>query len=315
MTDNQLAAPDKERQAGLVLGLSAFFLWGFLPAYYKLTTAVPADVVVAHRILWSVVAVGAFLALRGRLGEVWAILCRPAIVFKLALSATAISVNWLVFIYAVEQNEILSVSFGYFANPLVSVAIGLIVLKETLSRAQWVAIAIATFAVGVQGVALGEIPWISLALAFSFATYGYLRKTVDVGASPGLLTEALLLSPFAAAYLVWFGVSSGTDVTYVGDPWLLLALIGTGVVTAFPLALFAAGARRLPLTIVGLMQYIAPSIQMLLAIFVYGEEVGEVRFATFALIWVSLAIFTIDALKRSRDARRARTPKAAPQAR
>lgn len=228
MTSPTPAEQDAERRLGLALGFSAFFLWGFLPAYYKLTASVPADVVVAHRILWSVVAVGVFLGVRGRLGEVLAILRDPATCFKLGLSAAAISVNWLVFIFAVEQNQILSVSFGYFANPLVSVAIGLVVLKEKLNRAQWIAIAIATFSVGVQGVALGEIPWISLALAFSFAIYGYLRKTVDVGASPGLLTEALLLSPFAIAYLVWFGASTGTDVTYVGDPLLLLALVGTG---------------------------------------------------------------------------------------
>lgn len=315
MTDTGSAAEDAERRLGLVLGFSAFFLWGFLPAYYKLTASVPSDVVVAHRILWSVIGVGAFLGFRGRLGEVGAILRHPVTCAKLALSAAAISLNWLVFIYAVTTNQILAVSFGYFANPLVSVLIGLVVLKERLSRAQWVAIGIATVAVGLQGLALGEIPWISLVLAGSFATYGYLRKTVDVGASPGLLTETLLLSPFAAGYLVWFSASTGADITYVGEPWLLLALIGTGIVTAFPLALFAAGARRLPLTVIGLLQYIAPSLQLLLAVFAYGETVGEVRLATFAMIWVSLAIFTVDALKRSRDARRLRTPKAAPQAR
>lgn len=299
-----------ERRLGLVLGFSAFLLWGFLPAYYKFTASVPADLVVAHRILWSVLALGLYLGWRGRLGEVAAALADRGTCARLALSAAAISVNWLVFIHAVETGQIVAVSFGYFANPLVSVAIGLIVLKETLAPAQWAAIAIAGLAVAIQGLALGSVPWISLVLACSFAVYGYLRKTVVVGASPGLMVEAVLLAPFAAAYLVFVGVSTGSDVTYVGDPVLFALLVGTGIVTAVPLVLFAAGARRLPLTVIGLLQYIAPSLQLLLAVFAYGEEVGAVRLATFGLIWLSLAIFTADALKRSHDARRARAPAA-----
>jgi chloramphenicol-sensitive protein RarD len=147
---------------------------------------------------------------------------------------------------------------------------------------------------------------VSLALAVSFAVYGYLRKTVAVGASPGLMVEAILLSPFAIAYLVFMGVGEGMDVTFLGDPGLLLLLVGTGAVTAVPLALFAAGARRLPLTVVGLLQYIAPTIQLFLALYIYGETISAIRLATFGLIWVSLAIFTVDALNRGRKARRAR---------
>lgn len=295
-------AEDAERRLGLAFALSAFLMWGFLPAYYKWTAAIPADLVVAHRILWSVLFLAIFLGLRGRLGEVGAILRNPATLSKLTLSAAVISINWLVFIWAVERGRILEVSFGYFSNPLVSVAIGLVVLKETLSRWQAIAIGLATVAVGIQALALGGFPWVSMALAFSFASYGYLRKTVAVGASPGLMVEAIVLAPLALAYLVYAGISGGgaamADVLPIDRPGLFMLLIGTGVVTAVPLAMFAAGARRLSLTAVGLMQYIAPSIQFLLALYVYGEEVEPVRLATFGLIWVSLAIFTTDTLYR-----------------
>lgn len=306
MTNHPSAgAEEAERRLGLAFAFSAFLLWGFLPAYYKWTATIPADLVVAHRILWSVAFLGVFLGWRGRLGEVAAILRDPATLTKLALSATVISINWLVFIWAVERGRILEISFGYFANPLVSVAIGLVVLKETLSRGQGVAIAIAALAVAIQALALDGVPWVSLALAFSFATYGYLRKTVAVGASPGLMVEAILLAPIAAGYLVLAGVRDGTaDVLPFDRPGLFLLLVGTGVVTAVPLALFAAGARRLSLTAVGLMQYLAPSIQLLLAIFVYGEEIEPLRLATFGLIWVSLAVFTADTLYRHERAKR-----------
>ncbi|SDU16894.1 EamA family transporter RarD [Stappia sp. ES.058] len=291
-------AEDAERRLGLVFALTAFFLWGVLPAYYKWTAAVDADVVVSHRILWSVVFLGIFLGLRGRLGEVRDALLDRKRLPMLALSAAVISVNWLVFIWAVTENRIIEISFGYFCNPLVSVAIGLIVLKEKLSRWQAVAIAIAALAVAIQAVALDAFPWVSVGLAFSFATYGYLRKMVAVGASPGLMVESVLLAPFALAYLMYSGIWLQQDVLPLDRPGLLLLLAGTGIVTAFPLALFAAGARRLPLSMIGLLQYMAPSLQLILAIFLYGEEIEPMRLATFGLIWVSLAIFTTDTLYR-----------------
>ncbi|MBB98791.1 MAG: protein RarD [Rhodobacteraceae bacterium] len=291
-------ADDAERRLGLVFALTAFGLWGILPAYYKWTSGVGADVVVAHRIVWSVVFLGLFLTLRGRMGEVRDALCDRKRLPMLALSAAIISMNWLIFIWAVADNRILEVSFGYFANPLVSVALGLIVLKEKISRWQAVAIAIAALAVAIQALALDAFPWVSVGLAFTFASYGFLRKMVVVGASPGLMVESVLLAPLALAYLFYSGGWEGNYVLPLDNPGLLLLLMGTGIVTAFPLALFAAGARRLPLSMIGLMQYVAPSLQLILAIFVYGEEIQPLLLATFGLIWISLAIFTTDTIYR-----------------
>jgi len=292
------AAQEADRRLGLFCAASAYALWGILPVYYKFTAEIGADVVVTQRIVWSVVFLAFFLKLRGRLGEVWAILNDRRTLSMLTLSAGIISINWLVFIWAVTEARIVEISFGYFANPLVSVAIGLIVLKERLSRGQAVAIAIAALAVGIQAVALDAFPWISLALAATFAAYGYLRKTVAVGATPGLMVEAIILAPLALAYLVYAGAALGADVLPLDRPGLFLLLAGTGVVTAIPLALFAAGARRLPLSMIGLLQYIAPTLHLGLALFVYDEQIEPMRLATFAMIWVSLAIFTADTLKR-----------------
>lgn len=292
------AAQEADRRLGLFCAASAYALWGVLPIYYKFTAEIGADVVVTQRIVWSVVFLAIFLKLRGRLGEVRAILTDRRTLSMLTLSAGIISINWLVFIWAVTEARIVEISFGYFANPLVSVAIGLIVLKERLSRGQAIAIAIAALAVAIQAVALDAFPWVSLALAGTFAAYGYLRKTVAVGATPGLMVEAIILAPLALAYLVYAGAALGADVMPLDRPGLFLLLAGTGVVTAIPLALFAAGARRLPLSMIGLLQYIAPTLHLGLALFVYDEQIEPMRLATFAMIWVSLAIFTADTLKR-----------------
>ena len=299
-SSSPVSAEDAERRAGLLFALTAFTMWGFLPAYYKFTASIDADIIVSHRIVWSVVALAVFLGLRRRLGEVWTILRDVKTLGLLTLSAGVISVNWLVFIWAVEQARIVEVSFGYFVNPLMTVLIGLVVLKERLSRAQAIAIGIAAIAVAIQAIGLDAFPWVSLSLAGTFAAYGYLRKTVVVGASPGLMVEAMILAPLAIAYLAYAATAGHADVLPLDRPAIMLLLFGTGVVTAVPLALFAAGARRLPLYMIGVMQYIAPSLHLMLAIYVYGEDIEPLRLATFALIWLSLAIFTGDMLKARR---------------
>lgn len=296
------AEAQAEFRQGLLFGLSAYVMWGFFPAYYKLTDSVPADIVVAHRIVWSILFVGLFLYLRGRWQEVREALGQPAILVRLMASATFIGVNWLVFVWAIEQERVLDVSLGYFINPLVSILVGLVVLHERLSMGQGFAVAIAALAVLIQAILAGGVPWVSLILAFSFAGYGYVRKVTPVKATPGMFVETLLLFPLAAAYLL-YSLGTGADALVLGDIPVLIALIGTGIVTALPLTLFSAAARRLPLFMLGLMQYLAPSLHFLMAVYVWNEPLDQTKLLAFAMIWTALAVFTLDSWKRYRRAR------------
>lgn len=299
MSDNVLSSAQSEYRLGLTAGLSAYLLWGFLPIYYKLTGGVPAYLVVSHRVVWSVVSVGLFLLAVGRMGEVKAIFANGSHLMRLLLSASFISVNWLVFIWAIEVNRVLEVSFGYFINPLASILIGMAVLGERLTRAQTLAAGLTVTAIALQGFWLGALPWVSLVLAVSFAIYGYLRKTIPVGATPGLFIETVLISPFAIAFMVYLQ-SRGQTVMPTDDPGLAVALIGTGAATALPLILFATGARRLPLSLMGFMQYIAPSIHLVLAVMVWGEVLSPVKLISFVMIWISLLIVTVDTFRKRR---------------
>jgi len=290
-----------EFRQGLLFGLAAYGMWGFFPAYYKLTETVPADVVVSHRILWSVLFVGLFLFVRGRWAEVREVFRQPAVLKGLAASASFIAVNWLVFVWAIASGHVLDVSLGYFINPLVSILVGLVVLHERLSRGQGIAVAIAALAVVLQAILAGGLPWVSLALAFSFAGYGYVRKVTPVKATPGLFVETLLLFPLASAYVL-LNLSWGVDALVLNDPPVLLALAGTGIVTALPLICFSAAARRLPLFMLGLMQYLAPSMHFLMAVYVWNEPLEQSKLLGFAMIWVALVIFSYDSWRRYRTA-------------
>ncbi|MDN3718875.1 EamA family transporter RarD [Roseibium salinum] len=275
---SQTVLPDSESTAefrqGLLFGLAAYGMWGFLPAYYKLTDTVPGDIVVSHRILWSVLFVGVFFfTLRGRWPEVREIFHQPKIVLGLTASACFIAVNWLVFVWAITNERVLDVSLGYFINPLVSILVGLVVLRERLRLWQGIAVAIAALAVILQAVLAGGVPWVSLMLAFSFAGYGYVRKVTPVKATPGLFVETLLLFPLAASYML-LNLSWGVDALVLDDLPVLLALAGTGVVTAVPLICFSSAARRLPLFMLGLMQYLAPSLHFLMAVYIWGGTTG-----------------------------------------
>jgi chloramphenicol-sensitive protein RarD len=291
MNGNSAADDARVARVGYACALSAYGLWGFLPSYFKFLDGVDADLIVAHRIVWSVIFVGIFLWAVGRMGEVVAILRTPGQLVRLALSATVISVNWLIFVWAISEARVLEVSFGYFINPLVSVALGMVLLGERLTRWQMAAVSVAVLGIAVQAVELGGLPWVSLSVAFSFGFYGYLRKTVAVGASPGLMVEVLLLSPLAFGYLAYSSWGDETALSYSALTWALL--VGAGVVTAVPLILFAAGARRLPMKTLGLLQYLAPSIQFIMAVTVYDEPLDLPHLISFVLIWLSLAIFSL----------------------
>jgi len=293
------AEANTEFRQGLMFGLAAYGMWGFFPAYYKLTDTVAADIVVSHRVLWSVLFVGLFLYLRGRWPEVREVFRQPKVLLGLSASASFIAVNWLVFVWAIANDQVLDISLGYFINPLVSIIVGLVILHERLTIGQASAVVIAALAVVLQAVLAGGLPWVSLVLAFSFAGYGYVRKVTPVKATPGLFVETLLLFPLAVLYVL-YSLSQGEDAMVLNDPPVLLALAGTGIVTALPLICFSSAARRLPLFMIGLMQYIAPSLHFLMAVYVWGEPLDQTKLMTFLMIWGALVIFTYDSWRRYR---------------
>ncbi|PLX39216.1 MAG: EamA family transporter RarD [Hyphomicrobiales bacterium] len=290
------AEATRELRIGMTAALSAYLLWGFAVVFFKWVEHLPVWEIVANRIAWSVVFVGLFLFVRGRFGEVRAALATPKVRMALVVSTLLIATNWTVYIWAVTNAQVLPASFGYFINPLVNVLLGFLLLGERLTRNQSVAVGIAAVAVAIQALMLPGFPWISLTLAFSFGFYGYIRKLTPVGASPGLFIETAFLLPVALAYIAVLGANGEGHLFTAPLTSLQLAL--TGIVTALPLILFAVGARRLKLATIGLLQYLAPSIQFLLAVLVYGEPLSPIRFATFALIWLSLAIYTADSWRK-----------------
>lgn len=286
----------EDRRAGVLAALGAYGVWGFFPVLFRALDSVNPVAVVANRIVWSFVLVGAILWQRGRMGEVTAVFRNWASLRGIIFSALLIAVNWLVFVWAVDDGRVLQVSFGYFINPLVSVAIGMALLGERLNRWQAIAIGVAVVAVGIQAAGLGEFPLVSMTLAVSFGFYGYFRKTVQVGSAPGLFVETLVLLPVAAGYIIFTLVTEGAGP--YGDLWLLFLLVLTGPATSGALILFAYAARRLPLSLMGMFQYIAPSIHFVIAIWWFGEPFNLVQLLSFALIWVSLAIYTGNSYSR-----------------
>lgn len=282
-------------------GIAAYLLWGFLPLLFNLMRHVGATTLVADRTLWSLLLVGIIMIVGGRTAEVRAILRDGKAVRSMALAAFVLAANWLIYVYSVETNQVLESSFGYFINPIVNVAVGVVLLGERLNRWQSVAVAIAVVAVAIQAIGLGTVPYIALGLALTFALYGYLRKTAKASSATGLFVETLILSPVALAYLLFtFAIEGGVGVH--GDPYTLFLLMLTGPATALPLLLFAYAVQRLRLTTIGMLQYVSPSIQFVLAITVFGEHLNGVRLLSFGLIWLSLFVYTVDSVVRRRRA-------------
>ncbi len=288
-------------ESGLAAGLAAYLAWGFLPLLFAQLKHVGATTLVADRTIWSLLVVAIIMVVAGYTAEVRAILRDPSTVAKMAIAALVLAANWLIYVYAVETGQVLEASFGYFINPLVNVAMGVVLLGERLNRWQIVAVTIAAVAIGIQWVGQGGVPIIALSLAVSFALYGYLRKTAKASALAGLFIETLLLAPVALAYLGYTFISAGSLGPHA-DPYSLFLLMLTGPGTAFPLLLFALAVQKLRLTTIGMLQYISPSIQFVLAILVFGEHLNLVRLGSFALIWVSLIVYTTDSVMRRRRA-------------
>lgn len=287
---------DVRTRTGLLQGVLAYSLWGVVAAYWKLVKQVNPVELIAHRAIWGLGAFGVILLVAGQWRAFVTALRDVRLVGVMAASATVLAINWSIFVGATTSGHLLDASLGYFINPLVSIALGTIVLRERLRRLQWLAIACATIGVALLTWRAGHVPWIALILAVTFGTYGLIRKTAKVDALVGSTIETLLLAPVAAIYLAVIG----GGVMVGADARLFSLLVGTGFVTAIPLVLFTSAARRLPLSVVGFLQYLAPTGQFLLAVLAFGEPLAHDRLIAFVWIWVGLAVFSLDLVRQTR---------------
>ncbi len=283
-------------RTGILSAGLAFLCWGLFPLYFHAISEVPPMQILLHRVLWSLLFLAVILAVRRQWAWLGELRGQPRVMGSFVLSSLLLSGNWLLYIWAVNNNHVIDASLGYFINPLVNVMLGFLVLKERLRTGQWAAIALA--AVGVLWLTwqAGQMPWIALILAASFGAYGLMRKTAKLGALEGLSFETLILFPFAIGYLAWLtmqGQNSFLTTSSDTTRWLLVA---AGPITAIPLLLFASGARKIPLSVLGLLQYIGPTIQMSLGIFLFKEAFTSARLVGFALIWSALALYAAEGL-------------------
>ena len=289
-------------RSGILSAALAFLCWGLFPIYFHALGDVPPVQILAHRVLWSLGFLLVVLALRRQ----WKWLSQvrqPRVFWSFAASALLLSANWLVYIWAVKNGHVIEASLGYFINPLVNIMFGYLLLKERMRPAQWGAIAIAALGVGWLTWQSGSVPWIALVLAATFGAYGLLRKTAALGALEGLSFETMVLFPFAAAYVVWLSVTG--DNAFVNAPLdaTRILLVLAGPITAIPLLLFATGARKIPLSILGLLQYLSPTIQFLLGVWLFHEAFSSDRLVGFLMIWAALALFAGEGLLRSKAAK------------
>ncbi|KUL36239.1 protein rarD [Streptomyces sp. NRRL F-4489] len=293
-----------DQRAGLAYGIAAYTMWGLLPLYWHLLDATAPAEILAHRMLWSLPVALVILAALRRWGWIRPLLRQPRRLGMVLVCAVVISLNWFLYIWAVNAGHVLEASLGYFINPLVSIAFGVLVLRERLRPLQWAAVGVGAAAVVVMTLAYGRIPWIALGLALSFATYGLVKKGIKLDGIEGFSAETTLQALPALGYLIYLGVR-GESAFVSGGAGQALLLAGCGVATAVPLICFGASAVRLPLTTVGMLQYLAPTFQFLLGLTVFGERMPPERWAGFALVWAALAVLTWDALRTARRGRAA----------
>lgn len=289
--------PDQRR--GLLLGFSAYLIWGAFPLYWPLLAPSGPVEILAHRIVWSLLVMGVLLLALRRTAALRAVLRERRTAALLGVAAVTITINWGTYIYGVNSDRVVETSLGYFINPLVTVLLGVLVLGERLRRPQWVALTIGFVAVVVLTVDYGRPPVIALVLAFSFGTYGLAKKSADVGAIESLTFETAVIAPFALGYLVWLGAAGEGHFLGEGAGHVAL-LVASGVVTAVPLLCFGAAATRVSMTTLGLLQYLTPTLQFALGVTLLGEHMPPGRWVGFALVWLALAIFTAEALRHHR---------------
>ena len=297
--------------SGILYGLSAYVLWGMFPLFFKQLQAASAIEVVLHRMVWSLVFVLIVLAVLRRWNWLGDVRRSPALLGKFAVSALLLAGNWLSYVWAVNNGHVLDASLGYFILPLINVALGFIFLHERPRKAQWAAFALAATGVLWMAVQSGHVPWLALLIAMTFGFYGLMRKTATLGALEGMSLETMLLAPLAVVALLWAGPSGPGSQWPAHDAHTWLFFLLSGPVTAIPLLLFAAGARRVPLSTMGFLQYTTPSILALMGVFLYGEAFSGPRAVGFVLIWVALALYTAEGLWAGRRAAAARAAAAA----
>ncbi|HYH26637.1 MAG TPA: EamA family transporter RarD [Blastococcus sp.] len=300
-----------ERRRGVLSGLAAYALWGLFPLYFPLLEPAGGIEIVAHRVLWSLLFIGLLLTAVHRWRHVRSALRDRRTLLVLTGAAVLIAANWLIFVYGVNSGQVVETSLGYFINPLVSVLLGVVVFSERLRPLQWVAVGTAAVAVAVLTVDYGRPPWIALSLAGSFGLYGLTKKLVSVEAAPGLFLETALVAVPAAVVLGWLHVGGAGSFAQAGTGHAFL-LASSGIATAVPLLLFAAAARRIPLSTVGLLQYLTPLMQLAIGVFVYAEPMPPARLAGFVIVWVALAVLTADSLRHARAGARRTSREAVP---
>ena len=284
-----------ERRRGLIYGLSAYLLWGLFPLYFPLLDPTPPIEILAHRIVWSLLVLVVVLLVARRWSWIKPLLHDRRRMLLLPAAAVTIALNWGVYIYGVNSEQVVQTSLGYFINPLVSVLFGVVLLKERLRPPQWAAVGLGAFAVVVLTIDYGGLPLIALTLAVSFGTYGLIKKTLDMGAVESLSAETAILAPVAFIYLA-FLASTDSSAFVTEGPQMAVLLASLGVVTVVPLLFFGASATRIPLTWIGLLQYTAPVLQFLIGVYVYNEPMPASRWIGFALVWSALVVLAIDSL-------------------
>ncbi|WP_242654759.1 EamA family transporter RarD [Shimia aestuarii] len=288
----------RDEPRGVALAVTAYLLWGVAPIYMKLMAHVPAVEFVAHRVLWSLPVAGIVLILLRRTDDLVAALRDPKMLRMAFLTSGLISVNWAIFVWAISNGQAIDAALGYYINPLFSVALGALVLRERLARNQLIAIGLAACGVLVLVIEAGDLPWVSLALTVSWGFYALFKRSLPIGPNQGFLLEVLILCPPALAYVLWLGVSGQGTFGMSGLDTLLL--IGLGPVTAAPLMIYANAAKLVRLSTIGILQYIAPSMILLTAVFLFGEEIGRGRMIAFPLIWAGLVVYTLPMLRQVR---------------
>lgn len=291
---------NKDTLAGFAYALSAYVIWGFLPLYMKALAHIPPVEVIAHRVLWSLPIAAGVLIYQGRTGDLKRALKTPSMLAMAAVTAALVSVNWMIYVWAIGTGHALDAALGYYINPLFSVLIGFVILKEKLSKLQGAAIVLAGLAVVVLTVDAGRVPMVALGLTLSWGAYAYFKKSLPIGPNQGFLLEVLLLTPFALAFLAY---QAGMGVGHFGHGGTdTLLLMGTGLVTAIPLMFYANGAKQLRLSTIGVMQYIAPTMIFLTAVFLFNEPFGPARAIAFPMIWTALALYTWSFIAQKRAA-------------